>query len=88
MASTAEQRLKVKTMLVEQLHMRSKPDDLGDDVPLFGDEGLGFDSVDAIEMVAGVEQEFGYAFENEEEARDVLVTVATLSDFLAAKGKL
>ena len=88
MVETSEQRLKVKRMLVAHLHMRMAPADIGDDEPLFGDEGLGFDSVDAIEMVAGIEQDFGYTFKDQEEARANLATVATLTAFLIAQGKL
>jgi acyl carrier protein len=83
-----EQKLKVKQMLVEHLHMRMDPADIGDEEMLFGDEGLGFDSVDAIEMVAGIEQEFGYTFASEDEARENLATVATLAAFLEGQGKL
>lgn len=85
---SAEQKLKVKQMLVEHLHMRMDPADIGDEELLFGDEGLGFDSVDAIEMVAGIEQDFGYTFASEDEARENLANVATLAAFLEAQGKL
>lgn len=86
--ATPEQKLKIKQMLVESLQMRMAPEEIEDTISLFGDEGLGFDSVDAIEIVAGIEQEFGYAFENEEEARQVLVNVETLATFLEGKGSL
>jgi len=83
-----EQKLRIKQMLVDSLQMRMAPEEIADDIPLFGDEGLGFDSVDAIEIVAGIEQEFGYAFKSEDEAREVLVSVDTLAAFLAQEGKL
>jgi len=86
--ATPEQKLKIKQMLVDSLQMRMAPEEIEDSISLFGDEGLGFDSVDAIEIVAGIEQEFGYAFENEEEARQVLVNVETLATFLEGKGAL
>jgi acyl carrier protein len=85
---TAEQKLKVKQMLVTHLHMRMQPEKIGDDEALFGDDGLGFDSVDAIEVVAGIEQEFGYTFASEDEAREHLRDVDTLASFLVSKGKL
>ena len=82
------QKLRIKQMLVDSLQMRMAPEEIADDIPLFGDEGLGFDSVDAIEIVAGIEQEFGYAFKSEEEAREVLVNVETLAAFLDKEGQL
>jgi acyl carrier protein len=86
--ASTEQKLKIKQMLVDSLQMRMAPEEIEDTISLFGDEGLGFDSVDAIEIVAGIEQEFGYAFENEDEARQVLVNVETLATFLEGKGAL
>jgi acyl carrier protein len=83
-----EQKLKVKQMLVDHLHMRMDPADIGDEEQLFGDEGLGFDSVDAIEIVAGIEQEFSHSFASEDEARVNLANVATLATFLVEQGKL
>ena len=83
-----EQKLKVKQMLVDHLHMRMDPADIGDEEQLFGDEGLGFDSVDAIEIVAGIEQEFSHTFASEDEARANLANVATLAAFLVEQGKL
>ena len=86
--ASEEQKLEIKRMLVESLQMRMAPEEIADQIGLFGDEGLGFDSVDAIEIVAGIEQRFGYAFESEDEAREVLVNVETLATFLEGKGKL
>ena len=83
-----EQKLRIKRMLVDQLHMRIEPEAIGDAAPLFGDDGLGLDSVDAIEVVAGIEQEFDYAFASEDEAKEVLLNVNTLAAFLGQQGKL
>lgn len=82
------QMLKVKQMLVSHLHMRMDPADIGDEEALFGDDGLGFDSVDAIEIVAGIEQDFGYSFTSEDEAVAHLASVSALATFLEEKGKL
>ena len=87
-SSTSEQRLQVKRMLVEQLHLRMDPTEIGDEAPLFGEAGLGLDSVDAIELVSGIETRFEYSFPSEDAARKVLTSVAALADHLAAEGKL
>ncbi|MEZ6185718.1 MAG: phosphopantetheine-binding protein [Planctomycetota bacterium] len=87
MSASEAQKLQVKRMLVDQLHLRMEAEEIGDDTPLFGDEGLGLDSVDAIELVAGIEETFGLTFENEEQARKVLVDVNTLAERIAAEGK-
>jgi len=82
------QRLRIKEMLVEQLQLRMEPTEIGDSQGLFDPEGLGLDSVDAIEVVAGVETEFGYAIQGEDQARELLKDVETLAAFLEQEGKL
>jgi acyl carrier protein len=85
---SAEQKSRIKSMLVEQLHLRMDAEEIADDAQLFGDAGLGLDSVDAIELVAGIEQEYGVKFASEDEAREVLVNVNTLAAYLEGKGAL
>ena len=44
-------QLELKQLIIEALDLEDiSPDDIGDDLPLFGDEGLGLDSIDALEL--------------------------------------
>lgn len=54
-ADGPELRRRIKQVIVERLKLEMDPEEIGDDVPLFG-EGLGLDSIDALELVLGVEQ--------------------------------
>lgn len=72
----------VKKMIVEQLRLTIGPDEIGDDAPLFGEGGMGFDSVDALELVLGLEQQFGVDIPDEEVGRRVLQTARTMADFV------
>ena len=54
----AEVLERVRRLLIEQLHVRREPDEIDPDCPLFA-TGLGLDSVDAVELVVGLESEFG-----------------------------
>ncbi len=87
MPTTQEQRLKVKEMLVKQLRLKVEPGAISDTAPLFR-EGLGLDSIDALELVSGVEQVFGVVVESEEQGRAVLRNVETLTAFIVEKGGL
>ena len=80
-------KLKVKEMLVEHLRLRMKPSEIDDAAPLFG-EGLGLDSVDAIELVTAIEQTFGAVIQSEEEAQKAFKNVDTLADYLVEQGAL
>ena len=80
--SDEDLRARVKDMLIGSLHLRIKVEEIDDEAPLFGDEGLGLDSVDAIELVSAIELEFGVRFASEDEARTVLVSVRRLAEHL------
>ena len=84
---TEAQKLDVKRMLVEQLRLRMEPAEIGDEMSLF-QEGLGLDSVDAIELVAAVEQTYGVVLASEEEAQKVLANVNALTEYIVAEGGL
>jgi acyl carrier protein len=83
-ADLAELRTKIKHLIVDRLKLEVAPAAIGDDQPLFG-EGLGLDSIDALELVLGIEQEFGVKVEDEEVGQEALASVASLADFVASK---
>jgi len=87
MSSDPQQLLKsrLKQILVDRLKLERSPDSIGDEEPLFGPDGLGLDSIDALELVLGVEQEFGVQIGNEEVATEALVSIQHLADFLREK---
>lgn len=74
----------IKRLIVERLKLEVKPEEIGDDQPLFG-EGLGLDSIDALELVLGIEQQFGVKVEDEEVGAKALSSVDSLAGFIAAK---
>lgn len=76
---------RIKRLIVESLHLEGiAPDMIADDAPLFG-EGLGLDSVDALELVVALEKEFGIRIKSQEIGREVFSSVATLSQFIEAR---
>jgi len=68
--------------LVDISHEELRPEDylLGPESP------LGLDSVDALEIVIAVQNRYGVRIDNRELAREVLVSLRTLSEFLERKG--
>ena len=79
-----ELRMELKEMLVETLELTDvTPAQIEDEAPLFG-EGLGLDSLDALELVVALEDRYGIEQNLEaEEARAVFRSIATLSAFVA-----
>jgi len=86
-STAADLRGRIKQTIVNRLKLEMDPSDIGDSDPLFG-EGLGLDSIDALELVLGVEQEFGVKIEDEEVGAQALASVESLADFVAAKQEL
>lgn len=61
--------------------------DIETDVPLFGD-GLGLDSIDALELGMAVKKEFGITFSsNPADNRKIFESVKTLADYIQSQGK-
>jgi len=83
MSERNEDRL--KKLIVTRLRLPRAPETIGDDQALFGKEGLGLDSIDALEMVVGMEEEFGIRIGDTEVDRAVFRSVSTLSEFVAKK---
>lgn len=83
-ATDTELKERLKLLIVERLKLEVEPSEIGDSDPLFG-EGLGLDSIDALELVLGLEQEFGVRIEDEEVGGEALASVAALADFVREK---
>lgn len=78
----SEIKEKIKEMLVKRLKLKMAVQDITDDTPLFGEGGLGLDSIDALELVVGLQKEFSVTINDKAVAEKVLVSVNTIADFI------
>jgi acyl carrier protein len=83
--SEENMREAIKEMLVENLMLKVTAAEIGDDMPLFGPDGLGLDSIDALEIVVSLEKSFGVTVPNSDAARQALATVNTIHDYVVAQ---
>lgn len=84
MTDASDLKARIKRTIVERLKLDVDPAQIGDTTPLFGD-GLGLDSIDALELVLGLEQEFGVKVEDEEVGAKALASVESLAEFVLSK---
>ena len=78
-------RNELKKLIIEELDLRDKtPASIDADAPLFG-EGLGLDSLDALQLAVAVEERFGVTIPEDDEAKAIFASVSTLAAHIAAK---
>lgn len=74
-----ELRQKIKEVMVEELMLDQAPSEITDTIPIFGAGGLGLDSVDALQLVVGLEKHFGLKIGNSDAAKGILESVETIA---------
>jgi acyl carrier protein len=83
--SDADLRMRIKEMMVKNLMLQMTPEEIADDTPLFGPNGIGLDSIDALELAVGLEKNFGVTVPNSEIASKVLLNVSAIHDYILEK---
>jgi acyl carrier protein len=78
---------KLKGQIIEQLNLAEvKPADINPDAPLFGD-GLGLDSIDALELIVLLEKHYGIKIQNPADGKKIFESVRTMAEFIKSQGK-
>ncbi|MEO8070711.1 MAG: phosphopantetheine-binding protein [Acidobacteriota bacterium] len=80
-------RPQLKNLIVSSLRLTLPPSEIADDVPLFG-EGLGLDSIDALELVLEIERRFGVAIADEQTGKQALRSVNSIAEFIEQRRAL
>ena len=77
----------VKQMIIDALRIEGMaPADIDTDAPLFG-EGLGLDSIDALQLVVAMEKDFGVVVPDAATGTTVFASVRSMADYIAANRK-
>jgi acyl carrier protein len=76
-----ELKNQIKVAIVRSLKLPIKPEEILNEVPLFG-EGLGLDSIDALELVLELERSFGVVIGDEQTGGKVLRSVDSIAAFI------
>ena len=78
---------KLKDVIVSALDLEDlTAADIATDVPLFG-EGLGLDSIDALELIVLLEKKYGIKLENSAEGKSIFKNVRTIAEYVSEHRK-
>lgn len=73
---------KLKGEIIEQLNLEDiEPDDIDAADPLFGD-GLGLDSIDALELIVLLEKEYGLKIDDPKKGKEIFHSINTLAEYI------
>ena len=80
-------KLQLKQLIIDKLGLEDiTPADIGDNTALFADDGLGLDSVDALELGLAIQKTFNFPMENDAQTlRDHFYSVNTLAAWIETK---
>ncbi|MBQ4376730.1 MAG: acyl carrier protein [Bacteroidales bacterium] len=74
---------KLKEEIIEVLNLEDmKPEDIDDNAPLFG-EGLGLDSIDALELIVLMEKNYGIKLQDPNQGKEIFRSVAIMADYIS-----
>lgn len=75
----------LKKHIIEVLNLEDlQPEDIDNDAPLFG-EGLGLDSIDALELIVMMEKVYGIRVKDPSAGKEIFKSVNTMAAFIEAK---
>ncbi len=78
-------KLELKEKIIEQLNLEEfTVADIADDDALFGD-GLGLDSIDALELIVMLDKDYGIQLTDPKEGKEIFKSIAILADYISDK---
>lgn len=80
--------LELKKQIIKALNLEEMtPEDIDTDAALFGDDGIGLDSIDALELIVLLEKEYGIKLSNPAEGKAIFKSVGTIADYVSKNRK-
>lgn len=78
---------KLKVEIIEVLNLEDmEPEDIDEKESLFG-EGLGLDSIDALELIVLLEKEYGIKIQNPKDGQKIFFSIETMAEFIKENQK-
>jgi acyl carrier protein len=78
---------RIRHLLATRLKLEDAASEIAEDTPLFGPGGVELDSIDALELVLGLEKEFGVVIDDRAVAVQVLASIRTIAEHVRSQQK-
>ncbi|CAM4189422.1 phosphopantetheine-binding protein [Gillisia limnaea] len=77
-------RTRLKQSIIEQLNLEEfEVEDIANDEALFGD-GLGLDSIDALELIVLLEKEYGIKLTEPQQGKEIFISIDKMAEYIEA----
>lgn len=74
--------LELKEEIIKVLNLEDvKPEDIDENAPLFG-EGLGLDSIDALELIVLMEKNYGIKLQDPNQGKEIFKSITIMADYI------
>ena len=78
----------LKTKILKALSLEEiKPEEVDADAPLFGEDGIGLDSIDALELIVLLEKDYGIRIKDPKDGKEIFKSIHVLADYVEANRK-
>ena len=78
----------LKTKILKALNLEEiKPEEVDADAPLFGEDGIGLDSIDALELIVLLEKDYGIRIRDPKDGKEIFKSIHVLADYVEANRK-
>ena len=80
--------LELKKQIISSLNLEEMtPEDIDEAAPLFGEDGLGLASIDALELIVLLEKNYGIRLANAAEGKTIFTSVKAIAEYVAKNRK-
>lgn len=78
----------LKTKILKALNLEeTKPEEVDADASLFGEDGIGLDSIDALELIVLLEKDYGIRIKDPKDGKEIFKSIHVLADYVEANRK-
>ncbi len=72
----------LRNLFITKLKLKISPEEIKEETPIFGAEGLDLDSIDILELIVGIKKEFGVEIADRKVAETVFITIGSIVQYI------